>query len=95
MRGVMLFVLALAISIAACKKEVIKPDAISIVVTIEDVHGKMIQFIYMDQLVWESEMGVDAMAYRQDGDLLYIDYLSPTGEKRTVTFKSGQIVGKT
>ena len=95
MKSAMLFVLAAVLLLAACKNEVNEPDPISIVVTIEDVHGKMIQFIYQDHLVWESEIGVNAMTYRQDGDLLYIEYLSATGTKRTLTFKNGQIVEKT
>lgn len=88
-------VLAVVLLLTACKRELNAPDPISIVVTTEDVHGKMIQFIYQNKLVWESEMGINGMTYRQEGDLLYIEYLSPTGKRVELVFKEGRIVGKT
>lgn len=88
-------VLAALLTLAGCDKEALleEPDPITVVVTVEYPNGKIIQFIYHDELVWQSDL-VESMSYHRNGDQTEIDYTDLRGQDNHLTFQGGELVKK-
>lgn len=84
--------LAALLTLAGCEREVLKePDPITVVVTVEYQNGKVIQFIYHGELIWQSELAKE-MSHHQQGDLTFIDYTNLSDQKKSLLFQGGEMV---
>lgn len=87
--------LALLLTLAGCEREVQmnEPAPITVVVTVEYPTGKMIQFIYHGDLVWQSEPVKSGSYHRQD-DLTYIDYTDLKNQTKSLVFQGGEMISQ-
>jgi hypothetical protein len=87
--------LTLLLTLAGCEREVqmSEPAPITVVVTVEYPTGKMIQFIYHGNLVWQSEP-VKSGSYHHQDDLTYIDYTDLSDKKRSLVFQGGGMISQ-
>ena len=87
-------VFAVLLTMAACSRESSEePDPITVVVTVEYKSGKIIQFIYHGDLVWQSDP-VESMSYHRNGDMTYIDYADLDSQQKHLVFQGGTKIEK-
>lgn len=87
--------LAALLTLAGCEREVLKePDPITVIVTVEYQNGKIIQFIYHGELIWQSELAKET-SYHQQGDLTFIDYTNLANQRNSLLFQGGEMVKAT
>ena len=86
--------LAMLLTLAACDREVLnEPAPITVVVTVEYPNGKIIQFIYHGNLVWQSDL-VESMSYHRNDDTTYIDYADLSHRQKNLVFQGGVMIEK-
>lgn len=85
--------LSLLLTLVGCERGVQKdePAPITVVVTVEYPTGKMIQFIYHGNLVWQSEP-VKSGSYHRLDDLTYIDYIDLNNQSKSLVFQGGKMI---
>jgi len=80
--------------IASCNRDGLEePAPITVVVTVEYVNGKVIQFIYRGDLVWQSDL-VESMSYHRNDDMTYIDYIDLNHRQKNLVFQGGTMIEK-
>lgn len=94
MRAKVLSALALGLMLMACTQEIREPDPITVMVTVDYGAGKMLKFIYLGNLVWQSDPNVSEVAYHQDGDMVYLSFVSQDGKENQLSWKGGELVKK-
>jgi len=75
----------------ACKKSLEEPSPITIIATVDYGNGEVIQLVYQGKVIWQSEPGINSLAYREEGDFVYVNYISANGKPTFLTFKNGQV----
>lgn len=87
-------VLAVSLMFAACNRDGLEePAPITVVVTVEYPNGKIIQFIYHGDLVWQSDP-VESMSYHRNDDTTYIDYTDLNHRQKNLVFQGGAMIEK-
>ena len=85
-------VLAVLFSLTGCKKEGFgEPDPMTVIATVEYKTGKMVQFIYRGDLVWQSDT-VKSVAYHRNDDSTFIDLVDLKNQIEHLVFKGGRLV---
>jgi len=87
-------VLVALLTLAGCKRGVLsEPEDITVVVTVEYQTGKIIQFIYHGELVWQSDPA-KSMSYHRNDDKTYIDYTDLNYQQNHLEFQGGELIKK-
>jgi len=86
-------VLTALLTFAGCKGVLKEPDPITVVVTVEYQNGKIIQFIYHGELVWQSDPA-KSMSYHRSDDMTYIDYTDLSSQEKHLAFQGGELIKK-
>ena len=87
-------VLAALLTLVGCNREVLQePDLITVIATVEYKNGKVTQFIYRGDLVWQSDT-VKSIAYHRNDDSTFIDYTDLKDQNEYLVFQGGKLIKK-
>lgn len=85
-------VLASLLTLTGCEKEGFgEPDPITVIATVEYKTGKMVQFIYRGDLVWQSDT-VKSVAYHRNDDSTFIDLVDLKSQNEHLVFQGGKLI---
>lgn len=96
MRATILTAVAVMFLFTACKKEEAEKPGnykLTTVVTIDYGDSKVVELIYHNKLVWQSEPDVSSMTYQKSDstDTVDIDYVRDGGVSKHVSFTAGKL----
>ncbi len=68
-----------------------EPNLTTVIVTVTYQNGKLIKFIYHNNLIWQSDL-VESMSYHQNDGKVYIDYTNLNNQTDQIVFQGGKVV---